>query len=565
MYAWNLEKDRQEAECYLIEKRSDFVATYMTVSNLQFIIDQQPEIVTESTVTALTCVLTGHEHGAQRQAYFLYKKAADALGSIIHQTSRTTIAKQAKNHLIQIMGTNREKPCRAAAQALGTLPLHIKGPCLENTKDQVKKAPKCCASPFPDVSWQLLLHHCGLRSDDIDSAGDEAARDETFCDQIDYEWKGRNLVVGSKNHARLLVIKMSRPEEDPAMLLQEGGWMNFLAEHRNFFIEPNEHFLIPDPIKIQGSFLFKLTDIPQDMLENTDIDPRLPATAFMAWPDYFVYPNEHPAEAFLPRDLVFEIITRNALLLGRLAAAGIIHTAPIPLFHNRVQRHRRDDQGLYQWPRGGRLDQWLSSCRFPNIGSTGIRDFEHFISFNDSSRKLYELIGSHIFSLVLISGSYFRNVDPTRVGLDPSGNPVDARDLFDTNFLETIVSTIFANYYKGFTGSKFTGAFPMDLSRFSHRLVEEMGVDRYMEEVLRVAEQNVMSESEFETFLAGRGVAPRQIANMKKGEKDIPILTGPHLGGFNQPISLPELIQFTGAAAALCISGRYCQEKLSGL
>ena len=127
----------------------------------------------------------------------------------------------------------------------------------------------------------------------------------------------------------------------------------------------------------------------------------------------------------------YEIITRNARLLGHLAASGILHTAPIPLFHNRVQSERRNDNGLYEWPRGGRLDQWLNSCRFPNIGKSGIRAFEHFITFNGSSRKLYEFIGTHIFSLILIAGSYFRNHDIYKMGFDDSENPIDARNLFD--------------------------------------------------------------------------------------------------------------------------------------
>jgi hypothetical protein len=37
-------------------------------------------------------------------------------------------------------------------------------------------------------------------------------------------------------------------------------------------------------------------------------------------------------------------------------------------------------------------------------------------------------------------------------------------------------------------------------------------------------------------------------------------MTGPHLGGFNQPISLPELIAFAAACAARCVAGRFRQE-----
>ena len=211
------------------------------------------------------------------------------------------------------------------------------------------------------------------------------------------------------------------------------------------------------------------------------------------------------------------------------------------------------------------MDRWLRSCQFPNIGKTGIRDFEHFVSFNASSRKLYEYIGSHIFSLVLIAGSYFRNIDEQIAGFDESGIPVDVRHLFDHRSLKKIVTGIFTNYYKGFTGSDFFEPFPVDIDHLTERLIDEMGVDRHMEEILRVAEQNIMTHPEFYEFLSSRGYTAKQISALEKGKADIVILTGPHLGGFNQPISIPELIELTAAAAAFCISDRYCQEKISAL
>ena len=68
---------------------------------------------------------------------------------------------------------------------------------------------------------------------------------------------------------------------------------------------------------------------------------------------------------------------------------GIVHTAPIPLFHNRAQAWRREDRGIYEWPRGGRLDRWLSSSRHPNIAASGLRDFEHLASIRRPGRQLY--------------------------------------------------------------------------------------------------------------------------------------------------------------------------------
>jgi hypothetical protein len=46
---------------------------------------------------------------------------------------------------------------------------------------------------------------------------------------------------------------------------------------------------------------------------------------------------------------------------------------------------------------------------------------------------------------------------------------------------------------------------------------------------------------------------------LKKGIKDIVVLTGPHLGTFNERISLPELVESVETMAALCITGRCWQ------
>ncbi|MDD2603865.1 MAG: hypothetical protein PHF66_03515, partial [Desulfobacteraceae bacterium] len=50
-----------------------------------------------------------------------------------------------------------------------------------------------------------------------------------------------------------------------------------------------------------------------------------------------------------------------------------------------------------------------------------------------------------------------------------------------------------------------------------------------------------------------------QIETLHQGESDLAVSTGPHLGGFNQPISLPELITAVETMAAVCIAGRHRQ------
>ena len=65
-----------------------------------------------------------------------------------------------------------------------------------------------------------------------------------------------------------------------------------------------------------------------------------------------------------------------------------------------------------------------------------------------------------------------------------------------------------------------------------------------------------------DVYLADDTELPRKVALRKtKGQRDIVLMTGPHLGGFNQPISLPELIDFAAAGAARCVAGRFCLEQ----
>jgi hypothetical protein len=194
---------------------------------------------------------------------------------------------------------------------------------------------------------------------------------------------------------------------------------------------------------------------------------------------------------------------------------------------------------------------------------TGLRDFEHLISANGRGRKLYYFIGTQILSLLLVTGSYFRHQDRDRVGLDGQGNPTDTRDLFDKLVLKDLVEGIFLNYYHGFAGMELSMDVPLDFDRLSSRMIEEMGVDRHMEEVLRVVDQKQMSDEEFSTFLSERGYRANEIKGFKKGAEDIIIYTGPHLGGFNERISLPELIESVGAMSATCMAGRYWREKFS--
>jgi len=66
----------------------------------------------------------------------------------------------------------------------------------------------------------------------------------------------------------------------------------------------------------------------------------------------------------------------------------------------------------------------------------------------------------------------------------------------------------------------------LDLDRLTERLVDELGMDRYMEEVFRVVDQRQMSDEELTEFLVGRGLSEEEASSLQRGVEDITLLTG---------------------------------------
>ncbi|MCK5227483.1 MAG: hypothetical protein KAK02_04715, partial [Desulfobulbaceae bacterium] len=172
-------------------------------------------------------------------------------------------------------------------------------------------------------------------------------------------------------------------------------------------------------------------------------------------------------------------------------------------------------------------------------------------------RTPYWHIGTHILSLLLVVGSCFRNRQKDLSGSDREGGPVDARGLFDPALLQAMVRGAFEGYFHGFTGKEYDDEYPFDLKRLANRMVEEMGVDTHMEEVLRSHDQERMSDDLFAECLRGHGLSKKEILAHQRGKEDIVLFTGPHLGGFNEGISLMELIEATASISAVCIVGKF--------
>ncbi len=509
----------------LSEIGPDFVATWMAVKNLSYRLKDEPGLLGPATLTPLAAVLMDDSHDAQPHARILFREAAACLARVFEADPGSPHAGLSCRALRRVLLERRGKARLAVAEVLGGLPVTLPGPDIRPEDPALA----------PEVSLSDIFRLAGGEPRSFTTAG-------------------RSLLVRLRGRAELLVVKLARSGEDPAGLALEAAWLSHLAAAGDL----GARFDLPVPLRPAGRAVVRLS-APPPGLRRKSLSPEGYALAYLAPADYFAYPNDDRPGRRPEPEAFAEMLSRAAFLLGRLAGRGIVHTAPIPLFHNRTQAHRRDDHGLYEWHRLGRLDRWLDSCRHPNFGATGLRDFEHLESRRRSGRALYQAVGAHLLSLLLVAGSWFRAAAPGRVGLAPDGTPIDARDLFDAPFLTALVENVFRAYHRGFVGADPAGL-PLDAQALAGRMIEEMGVDRHMREVLRVHDQTAMSREAFEAFLTERGIRPEAARAMQKDAADIPLTTGPHLGGFNQQISLPEMIEFVAASAASIIAARFAVE-----
>ena len=312
---------------------------------------------------------------------------------------------------------------------------------------------------------------------------------------VNLEVKGRTLTANlGKGY---LAIKLGVRSGDGDKLLIESIIQDYLDRYG---INLNLSSRFPHPFRTEkcGCYPFRLRGIPSDIKNELKLSSDPLAICYLADGDYFRFLND-------PSLSVDEMGDGLAICSGDLAkltARGVIHTALIPLFHNREQINTRTDQGVYRWwaKVAGRLDRWRESCLFPNLRLSGLADFEHVeIHSAISPEYLQHLIGDQLFSISLVLGSYFRN-----------------RGEFDQKAISKILKDCFLTYHHEFTDTDSPIDDCIDWDLLAFRVSEEMGGDKYMNAMIR-----------------GVGL---------HGE-NVEVSTGPHLGLFNGPFPVPELIR----------------------
>ena len=506
----------------------------MAVRNLHELFMNAPTVASEQSVAVLAALFDNPRLIAERQGLFLFREAAGALLALY--VGDSTLWGDAALHVLY--GQLRHgfgAAQRAVCENLAGLPVSISAPTLPMP---------VVADAASQLDWSELHESSLVCSHKI-------------------SFVGRSLVAPLIDGTGLLVVKFARNSDDSvSALAAETQWLFWLQENNDLV---GASFAVPRPLSPHGGFLFRLGTTPVSLPPHLELHQQRYAIAFIAPPDYYWYLNEPGGVGGLVDDHLSSLLAKNAEVLGRLAGTGVIHDALIPLFHNRVQRNRREDGGYYDWALGGRLDRWLESCRHPNLGVGGPRDFEHLVVVDGQRGDFYQQLGAHFLSMLLVAASYFRNKAPELKGQQRDGTPVDARHLFDVGILSQAIREMYSAYYRGFTGLPAMGRFPFDADLLARRMIEEMGVDHHMEEVLRVIDQTQMDDAEFINFLRTRGHTAAQAVCRERGREDIVLLTGPHLGGFNQSISLPEMVEAVGAMAAMCVLGRYRAEQDCGV
>ncbi|CCO22478.1 SidJ-related pseudokinase [Maridesulfovibrio hydrothermalis] len=514
---------KAEATAYArgLTPEREFSAAYMDLRNLRGLLQKTPDCATDEIIKALYSLLMEERYSTQRMCQLLYRECAKSLAAVGAGCMNQFVSRKALKLQIQAASTCTKYASVEASGGLGLLPVEVILP----------QAPSPFSGEAPAISWNKLIRSAGVTEEPV--------------------FSGRSAVMKATGEDQIFAVKIARKGEAPDGLHLEGKWMERLNRESACC---KVRFDCPRPFHVADRIVFKITGLPDSAPDNLHEEGY--AMAYHAHSDYFVYPNDDRPEKQSSPDEMLEIMGRNSYILGWLAGRGIVHDAPIPLFHNRVQATRRTDEGVYQWHRFGRLDRWLDSCRYPNFGLSGLRDFEHLQVMKSGRDSFYWAIGSHFMSILLVLGSWFRARQPELCGLDKNGDPVDARHLFDPELFEQAIMICFSNYYHGFTGNEFQNEIDLHLSGLVQSMINEMGVDNHMFEFMRVVDQEILSDDEFRKYLIKCGMEPQKACAIEKNKEDIPLTTGPHLGNFNGAISLPEIIEWSAMAAGCCIAAK---------
>ena len=198
----HLETEIIRAEEVLVKNEYDFSAKYLAVRHLRIIIRTNPEIIRSKTILALNGIFHNPAISNQTQSFFLFREVAKVLSFIAVNPIGQSPAGEAYSVLLNILRTMSGNPHRAAAEALGSLPLSIRGPEIETR-----------TADIPCVNWQEVLEGAGVTGSDTPSL------------------IGRSIVETVNGNGQLLIVKIALNDGSPRSLHDEALWLNHLCSN----------------------------------------------------------------------------------------------------------------------------------------------------------------------------------------------------------------------------------------------------------------------------------------------------------------------------------------------
>jgi len=232
----NLKGEIIRAEDILVKNEYDFSAKYLALRHLHSVVRTSPEIARSETILALNGIFHNSAISSQTQSFFLFRETATILCLIAVNPIDRPLAEEAYAVLLNILSTMAGNSHRAAAEALGSLPVSILGPEI-----------KTRTATIPRVNWQEVLEEAGVTRSNPPS------------------FVGRSIVRAVNGDGRLLIVKLALAGDSPQSLYDEALWLNHLCSDGYDF---PVRFNIPVPIKVREGYLFRLGNRPASLLLN---------------------------------------------------------------------------------------------------------------------------------------------------------------------------------------------------------------------------------------------------------------------------------------------------------
>jgi hypothetical protein len=203
----DLNKERELAEEKIIGSSFDFTAKYFAVYELQNIADKHPEIIKNTTILMLEELFKNKGFTRQRQGFFLFRETANTLSTLIQRCNDIHVAENTLAAFKRILASVSSHAHRAAAEALGSLPVPVHGPCLPDLNIN-----RICSTSLQEVMEKIAI--------------------TPGCSPV---FLGRSLVIPCNKTNRLLVLKLARASDTPESLAKEILWMDHLRSGKNRF------------------------------------------------------------------------------------------------------------------------------------------------------------------------------------------------------------------------------------------------------------------------------------------------------------------------------------------